>query len=165
MANLVRRRVAAKAGKARPIAPDLSPSFLQQNCEPELHRSLHGRQDHRNQGSPALESGTGWAYEKLKRKTGDWATAGAAVVMRMRGGVVDSMRIALTNVGPTALRANDGLFSRLIKRANRKIALTHGIDANIAHGWRKSTRKARSCRHDYHLSERIRGSQRSLLRW
>ena len=55
---------------------------------------------------PALADGTGWAYEKLKRKTGDWATAGAAVVMRVKGGVVESVRIALTNVGPTALRAN-----------------------------------------------------------
>jgi len=56
---------------------------------------------------PAIDSGTGHAYEKLKRKTGDWATAGAAVVMCMKGGLVDNVRIALTNVGPTALRAKD----------------------------------------------------------
>jgi len=56
---------------------------------------------------PAFPTGTGWAYEKLKRKTGDWATAGAAVVMRQRGGVVEALRIALTNVAPTALRAHD----------------------------------------------------------
>ena len=55
---------------------------------------------------PAFDTGTGYAYEKLKRKTGDWATAGAAVVMRMTDGVVDSVRIALTNVGATALRAD-----------------------------------------------------------
>jgi len=54
-----------------------------------------------------LAKGTGWAYEKLKRKTGDFATAGAAVVMRMSSGKVDSVRIALTNVAPTALRAAD----------------------------------------------------------
>jgi aerobic carbon-monoxide dehydrogenase medium subunit len=48
--------------------------------------------------------GTGWAYEKLKRKTGDWATAGAAVVMRRDGGVVSHVRIGLTNVAPTAAR-------------------------------------------------------------
>jgi carbon-monoxide dehydrogenase medium subunit len=54
---------------------------------------------------PAFASGTGWAYEKLKRKTGDWATAGAAVVLRMTAGSVSYARIALTNVGPTALRA------------------------------------------------------------
>ena len=56
---------------------------------------------------PALPPGTGWAYEKLKRKTGDWATAAAAVVLRQAGGKVTHARIALTNVGATALRAAD----------------------------------------------------------
>jgi carbon-monoxide dehydrogenase medium subunit len=54
---------------------------------------------------PAFGRGTGWAYEKLKRKTGDWATAGAAVVLRLDGGVVSHVRIGLTNLAPTALRA------------------------------------------------------------
>ncbi len=54
---------------------------------------------------PAFAPGTGWAYEKLKRKTGDWATAGAAVVLRLSGGQVSHARIALTNVAPQALRA------------------------------------------------------------
>lgn len=48
---------------------------------------------------------TGSAYCKLKRKTGDWATAAAAVVLEMSGGVVSSARIALTNVAATALDA------------------------------------------------------------
>jgi aerobic carbon-monoxide dehydrogenase medium subunit len=56
---------------------------------------------------PALTKGMGWAYEKLKRKTGDWATAGAAVVLRIDGGIVTHVRIALTNLAPTALRAID----------------------------------------------------------
>jgi carbon-monoxide dehydrogenase medium subunit len=56
---------------------------------------------------PAFASGTGWAYEKLKRKTGDWATAAAAVVMRINAGTVAACRIALTNVAPMALRATD----------------------------------------------------------
>lgn len=51
-------------------------------------------------------AGTGAAYQKLKRKTGDWATAGAAVVLNMAGGVVKQARIGLTNVAPTALRAS-----------------------------------------------------------
>ena len=55
--------------------------------------------------APAFAAGTGWAYEKLKRKTGDWATAGAAVVLRMNAGTVTHARIALTNVAPQALRA------------------------------------------------------------
>jgi carbon-monoxide dehydrogenase medium subunit len=54
---------------------------------------------------PGFAPGTGWAYEKLKRKTGDWATAGAAVVLRIAAGQVTHARIALTNVAPQALRA------------------------------------------------------------
>lgn len=55
---------------------------------------------------PAFLPKTGHAYEKLKRKTGDWATAAAAVVLRLdAAGAVSHVRIALTNVAPTALRA------------------------------------------------------------
>jgi carbon-monoxide dehydrogenase medium subunit len=54
---------------------------------------------------PAFAPKTGSAYVKLKRKTGDWATAAAAVVLRIDAGVVSHARIALTNVAPTALRA------------------------------------------------------------
>ncbi|MBT9486314.1 MAG: xanthine dehydrogenase family protein subunit M [Rubrivivax sp.] len=56
---------------------------------------------------PALAPKTGYSYHKLKRKTGDWATAAAAVVLRQDGGVVSHIRIALTNVAPMALRAVD----------------------------------------------------------
>lgn len=54
---------------------------------------------------PPLAAGTGYAYQKLKRKTGDWATAGAAVVLRLDGAAVAHAAIGLTNVAPTALRA------------------------------------------------------------
>jgi len=50
-------------------------------------------------------AGTGCAYAKLKRKTGDWATAATAVVLRVANGSVSHVRIALTNVGPTAIHA------------------------------------------------------------
>ncbi len=52
-------------------------------------------------------AGTGYAYRKLKRKTGDWATAAAAIVLRMSGGKVEHVTIGLTNVAPTALRATE----------------------------------------------------------
>ncbi|MBM3379023.1 MAG: xanthine dehydrogenase family protein subunit M [Betaproteobacteria bacterium] len=54
---------------------------------------------------PRFAPGTGWAYEKLKRKTGDWATAGCAVVMRREGNRIGHLRIGLTNLAPVALRA------------------------------------------------------------
>lgn len=55
----------------------------------------------------ALSPNTGTAYNKLKRKTGDWATAAAAVVMQMDGDKVSMVRIGLTNVADTAIRAYD----------------------------------------------------------
>jgi carbon-monoxide dehydrogenase medium subunit len=54
---------------------------------------------------PVPQAGTGYCYAKLKRKTGDFAAAAAAVLLRMKNGSVDDVRIALTNVGPTPLRA------------------------------------------------------------
>ena len=86
---------------------------------------------------PALAPNTGCAYEKLKRKTGDWATAAAAVVMRIDGGVVSQVRIALTNLAPTALRATDAEAALLGKplsaatitdAANRAMAVCDPAD-------------------------------------
>jgi carbon-monoxide dehydrogenase medium subunit len=54
---------------------------------------------------PIPPAGTGWSYQKLKRKTGDFATAAAAVLLKMQGGTVSRVSIALTNAGPTPLRA------------------------------------------------------------
>ena len=66
---------------------------------------------------PAFPAKTGWAYEKLKRKTGDWATAGAAVGMRVENDHVSQVRIALTNVASTAIRvksAEDALLGQAL---------------------------------------------------
>jgi carbon-monoxide dehydrogenase medium subunit len=54
---------------------------------------------------PAPPAGHGYAYEKLKRKIGDYATAAAAVILTMSGGKVASCSIGLTNVAETALWA------------------------------------------------------------
>jgi carbon-monoxide dehydrogenase medium subunit len=80
---------------------------------------------------PAFAAGTGWAYEKLKRKTGDWATAGAAVVMKMSGGTVSQVRIALTNLAPTAIRAHDA-EKALLGQAVTPATLQAAADAAMA---------------------------------
>jgi aerobic carbon-monoxide dehydrogenase medium subunit len=54
---------------------------------------------------PIPPAGSGWSYQKLKRKTGDFATAATAVMLKMQGGKVARAQIALTNVGSTALKA------------------------------------------------------------
>jgi len=73
------------------------------------------------------------SYHKLKRKTGDFATAAAAAVIEMSGEMsgdtCQSARIALTNLGQTALRASDAeavltgqvITEDLIEQAAQKV--------------------------------------------
>ena len=58
----------------------------------------------------------GHAYEKQKRKIGDYATAAAAVLLSRQGGTCASASIALTNLAP-----NTTYFFRVgsIDRSNR----------------------------------------------
>lgn len=54
---------------------------------------------------PAPPAGHGFAYEKLKRKVGDYATAAAAVLLTISSGKVATCSIGLTNVADTPLWA------------------------------------------------------------
>jgi len=56
---------------------------------------------------PVPAAGHGYAYEKLKRKVGDYATAAAAVVLTLSGGKVATCSIGLTNVAETPLWAEE----------------------------------------------------------
>jgi aerobic carbon-monoxide dehydrogenase medium subunit len=56
---------------------------------------------------PVPPDGHGHAYEKLKRKIGDYATAAAAVVLTLSGGKVATCSIGLTNVAETPLWAEE----------------------------------------------------------
>jgi carbon-monoxide dehydrogenase medium subunit len=67
-----------------------------------------------------LPKNTGCAYIKLKRKTGDWATAAAAVVLQMTQGKVSLVRIALTNAADTAMRASNAESLLLGKEINEQ---------------------------------------------
>jgi aerobic carbon-monoxide dehydrogenase medium subunit len=54
---------------------------------------------------PRPPAGHGRAYEKLKRKVGDYATAAAAVILTVSDGKIATCAIGLTNVAGTALFA------------------------------------------------------------
>ncbi len=54
---------------------------------------------------PAPAPGTGYAYEKQKRKIGDYATAAAAVLIRMDNGICAEASIAMTNLADTPIWA------------------------------------------------------------
>jgi carbon-monoxide dehydrogenase medium subunit len=56
---------------------------------------------------PVPAPGHGYAYEKLKRKIGDYATAAAAVVLTTSGGKIGTCSIGLTNVAETPLWAEE----------------------------------------------------------
>lgn len=56
---------------------------------------------------PVLGPHSGYAYKKLKRKTGDFAIAAACVVLTLAGDRCTRIAITLTNVGPTPLRADE----------------------------------------------------------
>jgi carbon-monoxide dehydrogenase medium subunit len=80
---------------------------------------------------PVPPAGHGWAYEKLKRKVGDYATAAAAVILTVSGGTIATCAIGLTNVAGTALFAADAAAS-VIGTALDKPTLARATAAAIA---------------------------------
>ena len=53
---------------------------------------------------PALPAGTGWSFQEIARRHGDFAMAGVAVTLRVENGVCRAPRIVAFGVGATALR-------------------------------------------------------------
>jgi CO/xanthine dehydrogenase FAD-binding subunit len=56
---------------------------------------------------PKLPPRTGWGFEEVARRHGDFALAAVAATVTVSGGAIEQARIALTGVGPTALRATE----------------------------------------------------------
>src|SRR5580693_3691980 len=54
---------------------------------------------------PKLPPRTGWGFEEVARRHGDFALAAVAATLTVVDGAISQARIALTGVGPTALRA------------------------------------------------------------
>jgi carbon-monoxide dehydrogenase medium subunit len=54
---------------------------------------------------PKLGAWTGWSYRKFTRRAQDWATVGVAALVRRDNGSVGDVRVALTNMGATPIRA------------------------------------------------------------
>ena len=55
--------------------------------------------------NPVPPTSSGGAYGKLERKVGDFATAGVAAFLVLKGGTIERAGIGLTNVGPTPIKA------------------------------------------------------------
>ena len=54
---------------------------------------------------PKLPPRTGWGFEEVARRHGDFALAAVAATLTIADGAISQARIALTGVGPTPLRA------------------------------------------------------------
>jgi aerobic carbon-monoxide dehydrogenase medium subunit len=76
----------------------------------------------------AVPGKTGYAYEKLKRKIGDYATAAVAVVMTMKGGKIATCAITLTNLAPTPLLADEAAKA-LIGTSGDEAAIANAVAA------------------------------------
>lgn len=88
---------------------------------------------------PKPAAGHGYAYRKLKRKVGDYATAAAAVLLSMKDGSCVAASIALTNVGNTPLfaqAASDALVGTTVDVAaiDQAVALAEGITEPASDG-------------------------------
>ena len=80
---------------------------------------------------PAPPAGHGGAYEKLKRKVGDYAAAAAAAILTVAGGRVATCAIGLTNVAGTPLLARDAAAA-VVGTALDKPALARAAAAATA---------------------------------
>jgi CO/xanthine dehydrogenase FAD-binding subunit len=54
---------------------------------------------------PKLPPRTGWGFEEVERRHGDFALAAVAATLTVSDGAIGEARIALTGVGPTPVRA------------------------------------------------------------
>ena len=78
---------------------------------------------------PVLGDGTGWAFQEVSRRHGDFAMTGAAVTLAVgKAGRCEEARIVLFGVGPTPIRAHgaerlvvgEAPEPPLLERAGRK---------------------------------------------
>jgi len=91
---------------------------------------------------PKLPSQTGWGFEEVARRHGDFALAAVAATLTASGNQIEQARIALTGVGPTALRADEA-ESLLVGRS---------LDANLIRRAAEAVREAISPETDLHAS-------------
>jgi carbon-monoxide dehydrogenase medium subunit len=80
---------------------------------------------------PVMAEGTGWAFEEISRRHGDFALAGAAVTLSVEGADrCGAARIVLFGVGPTPVRmqaaeqmlVGEALGPTLLEKAGQKVS-------------------------------------------
>jgi carbon-monoxide dehydrogenase medium subunit len=77
---------------------------------------------------PKLPENTGWGFEEVARRSGDFALAAVAATLTVSGREIKQARIALTGVGPTPLRGTEA-EAMLIGHALDPELIERAIDA------------------------------------
>ena len=79
---------------------------------------------------PAMD-GYGFGYEKFNRRAEDWAVVAVAAAVKVVDGACADVRVALTNMGPTPLRAaavEAGLRGQPTSEESIRAAAAHAAD-------------------------------------
>jgi len=95
---------------------------------------------------PKLLAQTGWGFEEVVRRHGDFALAAAAATLTLSGSKIVQARIALTGVGPSPLRATEA----------ESLLVGRGLDENLGRRAIEAVREAISPETDLHASAELR---------
>src|SRR5260370_21620251 len=85
---------------------------------------------------------TGWGFEEVARRHGDFALAAVAVTLTVSLGAIAQARVALTGVGPTPLRAT----------AAETLLIGHALEPNLTRGVIEAVRAVITPETDLHAS-------------
>ena len=95
---------------------------------------------------PKLPPRTGWGFEEVARRHGDFALAAVAATLTIADGAISQARIALTGVGPTPLRAAEA----------EALLQGHALEASLTGRAIEATRAAIAPETDLHASSDYR---------
>jgi CO/xanthine dehydrogenase FAD-binding subunit len=95
---------------------------------------------------PKLPARTGWGFEEVARRHGDFALAAVATTMTLSDSEIVQARIALTGLGPTPLRATEA----------ESLLAGHGLDEKVGRRVIEAVCEAISPETDLHASADFR---------
>jgi carbon-monoxide dehydrogenase medium subunit len=95
---------------------------------------------------PKLPPQSGWGFEEVARRHGDFALAAVAATLTVSGGAIAQARLALTGVGPTPLRIPDA----------ENLLIGHALDAALISRGVNAARDAITPETDLHASSDYR---------
>jgi carbon-monoxide dehydrogenase medium subunit len=95
---------------------------------------------------PKLPPRTGWGFEEVARRHGDFALAAVAATLTVSDGTIEQARIALTGVGSKSLRAHEA----------EGLLTGHALDPELTHRVIDAVRAAIEPETDLHASSDYR---------